>query len=183
MIILDHKGEYTVVTELTTLDGLIAGGPFAQKKAERIGVPYFPLTLENADEFVELVLTERYVAVVPLPTYGESWVNRAAIVAEVGQALMRYSARKLLEEEQLVPCLVFLDEAQLYLPEDGGLLPPEARSKANSYILSNLANAFHSLVSNGRSNGYTICFATQSLTYIAKWAIKSCQIRVFMRHV
>jgi hypothetical protein len=61
------------------------------------------------------------------------------------------------------------------------LLPPEARE--NKDVLDSLSNAYFALVSNGRSNGYTMCFATQSLTYIAKWAIKSSQIRVIMRHV
>ncbi len=181
VIVLDHKGEYVPITELTHLSGIIAGGESARKKAEKLGVSYFALTTENAYAFVEKVISEHLQAIVVLPSYGDSWLARATIVAEVGQALMRYSGRMRQEEKKVLPCLVFLDEAQLYLPQNVNLLPPEARR--NSEVLENLSNAYFALVSNGRSNGYTMCFATQSLTYIAKWAIKSSQIRVIMRHV
>jgi hypothetical protein len=181
VIVLDHKGEYAPVTELGHLNGLIAGGPRAAKKAEQNGVPFFELNTRTADAFVEKVIVGHYQAIVLLPTYGDSWLARAEIVAEVGQALMRYSGRQRLLEKKVLPCLVFLDEAQLYLPQNVNLLPPEAQK--NRDVLDNLSNAYFALVSNGRSNGYTMCFATQSLTYIAKWAIKSSQIRVIMRHV
>lgn len=180
-IVLDHKGEYPPITELGHLSGMIAGGESAERKAAQLGVPYFALTTENADAFVEMVIAEHLQAIVVLPSYGESWLAKAEIVAEVGQALMRYSGRQRQQEKKVLPCLIFLDEAQLYLPQNPNLLPPEA--KRNQDVLDNLSNAYFSLVSNGRSNGYTMCFATQSLTYIAKWAIKSCQIRVIMRHV
>lgn len=180
-IVLDHKGEYVPIAELSHLSGIIAGGPYAQKIAVKKNIPYFALTTENAEVFVERVITEHLQAVVILPSYGDTWVARAEIVAEVGQALMRYSARMRQEEQKILPCLVLLDEAQLYIPQNKDLLPPEA--KENIAVLNNLSNAFFALVSNGRSNGYTMCFATQSLTYIAKWAIKSSQIRVIMRHV
>jgi hypothetical protein len=181
VIVLDHKGEYPPIVELSHLNGLLAGGKSACSKAERLGVPSFALTTRNADAFVEKVITGHHQAIVSLPSYGDSWLERASIVAEVGQALMRYSGRMRQEEKKVLPCLVFLDEAQLYLPQNVNLLPPEARE--NKDVLDNLSNAYFALVSNGRSNGYTMCFATQSLTYIAKWAIKSSQIRVIMRHV
>lgn len=183
VILLDHKGEYTSITELSHLSGMIAGSPDAKKKSDKMGVPFYELTLGNVDEFVATVISEHRQAVIPLPSYGESWIARAEIVGEVGQALMRYSARQRAEDKSVLPCLVFLDEAQLYIPENRQLLPPEARDKESAKILNNLQNAYFALVSNGRSNGYTMCFATQSLTYIAKWAIKSCQIKIFMRHV
>ncbi len=180
-IVLDHKGEYTGIAELPYLSGIIAGGPSAVKKAQQKGVPYFELTLNNVDEFVSKVISEHLQAIVLLPSYGDRWIDRATIVAEIGQALMRYSAKQTQQDQLNLPCLVLLDEAQLYIPENNRFLPPEARQ--NAAILNNLSNSFFNLVTNGRSNGYTMCFATQSLTFIAKWAIKSCQIKVLMRHV
>lgn len=180
-IVLDHKGEYAPIAELPQLSGLIAGGAYAQKMAEKRGLSYFALTTKNADAFVKMVISEHLQAVVILPSYGDTWLGKAEIVAEVGQALMRHSARMRQEDQKVLPCLVLLDEAQLYIPQNVSLLPPEAQK--NKEVLDNLSNAFFALVSNGRSNGYTMCFATQSLTYIAKWAIKSSQIRVIMRHV
>lgn len=181
VIIFDHKGEYAPIVELSYLNGLIAGGEQAQRKATKIGASYFHLTIENAQHFVAKVFAEHCQAVIMLPSYGDSWVARAEIVAAVGQALMGYAAQRRAEEKVVLPCLVFLDEAQLYIPQNAELLPPEARE--NRRVLNALSNAFFALVSNGRSNGYTMCFATQSLTYIAKWAIKSSQIKVLMRHV
>ena len=180
-IMFDHKGEYTGIAELSYLSGLIAGGESAQRKADRIGASFFALTPANAYDFVEMVLEQHLQAIVVLPSYGPSWLARASVVASVALALQDYAENKREQEEHLVPCLVFLDEVQLYLPERAELLPPEA--KRNGQVLDTLYNAFFSLVSNGRSNGYTMCFATQSLTYIGKWAIKSCQIKVLMRHV
>jgi hypothetical protein len=181
VIIFDHKGEYAPIAELKYLGGLIAGGEVARKKAAKLGAPYCALTTDNAFEFVEGVFARRQQAVVMLPSYGNSWLARAEIVAAVGQALMDYASWQREEEKLLLPCLVVLDEAQLYIPENIRLLPPEARE--NTKVLGSLSNAFFSLVSNGRSNGFTMCFATQSLTYIGKWAIKSCQIKILMRHV
>jgi len=179
MVVCDHKGEYAPVTELPFVRGLRAG---SAELRERVGeCQYFELTVKNADVFVASVMEGRYQAIIDLPSYGDSWLERATIVAEVGQALMRYAAKQRKMGVMLLPCLVALDEAQLYLPQNVNLLPPEA--KKNTEILDSLNNAYFSLVSNGRSNGYTVVFATQSLTYIAKWAIKSCQIKIFGRHV
>jgi hypothetical protein len=180
-IVLDHKGEYTGIAELSYLSGIIAGGPTATRKAQQKGVPFFELTPNNVDEFVRKVISEHLQAIVSLPSYGDRWIDRATIVAEIGQALMRYSTEQTQQDQLNLPCLVLIDEAQLYIPENNRFLPPEARQNAN--ILNNLSNSFFNLVTNGRSNGYTMCFATQSLTFIAKWAIKSCQIKVLMRHV
>lgn len=171
VVVLDHKGEYNTVTELPFVNGLRVGAD------EGDG---FVLTPENAYEFVTLVMHHRYQAVVNLSSYGSGWVDRARIVAAVGKALMEYAEQQRRSGESLLPCLVLLDEAQLYIPQNVQLLPPEAQE--NKTVLSELSNAYFALVSNGRSNGYTMCFATQSLTYIAKWAIKSCLIRIFGRH-
>lgn len=177
VVVFDHKGEYAPITDLPFVQGMRAGSDVLQAN---IGPSCFRLIPENADKFVARVMENRSQAIIDLPSYGDGWLERAEIVAAVGQALMRWSARQRQVGGVLLPCLVFLDEAQLYIPQNVNLLPPEAQK--NREVLDSLSNAYFSLVSNGRSNGYTVCFSTQSLTYIAKWAIKSCQVKVFGRH-
>jgi hypothetical protein len=176
VVVFDHKGEYAPICDLPFVHGLRAG---SEKLTARVPSAY-NLMVDNADSFVALVMHQHHQAIVHLPSYGDGWVDRAAIVAEVGQALMRHANHCREHSIELIPCLVLLDEAQLYIPQNKNLLPPEAQK--NAEVLDNLSNAYFALVSNGRSNGYTVGFATQSLTYVAKWAIKSCQIRIFGRH-
>ena len=179
VIVLDHKGEYHTVKELQFMNALLVGssGPdYALSINEDPDV-----TAEDVDTLVEYVMQGRYQAIINLPSYGSGWLGKATISAAIGQALMRYAEKQRRLGNKLLPCLVIMDEAQLYLPQDQTLLPPEALK--NSAVLAELKNAYFALVSNGRSAGYTLGFATQSLTYIAKWAIKSSQVKIFGRHV
>jgi hypothetical protein len=176
-IVFDHKGEYKSLKDLPGTHAIIAG-----KKGN--AYTEFALTTENAYSLVEMMMGKRCRVIVNLPSYGaNSWLAKAEIVAAVAQALMAYAENQRQAGEKLLPCLVFLDEAQLYLPQDSSLLPPEATEKDNKEVLLSLKNSFFSLVSNGRSNGYTLFFATQTPTYIAKWAIKSCKVQVFGRQI
>jgi len=173
--VFDHKGEYSEIVDLPFVNGLRAGSDRLRSR-----VNCFELSADNAYDFVQLVMQERYQAIIHLPSYGDGWLDRAEVVAAVGSALMRYSAYQRECGNPIIPAIIFQDEAQLYIPQDPRMLPPEARK--NSDILDSLNNAYFALVSNGRSNGYTMCFATPSLTYVAKSMIKSCQVRVLMRH-
>jgi hypothetical protein len=172
VVLFDHKGEHETITDLPYLKGLRAG---ADPSAG------FQLTAENADEFVQLVMEQRHQAIINLPSYGLKWIERATIVSAVGRALMNYAEEKRRKRQRVMPCLVLLDEAQLYIPQDPTFLPPEAQS--NKEIQGELKNSFFALATNGRSAGYTVGFATQSLTFITKALIKSCAIQVLGRHV
>ena len=178
VIVLDHKGEYHTVKELSFMNALLVGDS-GTDYALPIGNGSDELAL-YADAFIEHVMQGRYQAIISLPSYGSGWLGKATISAAIGQALMRYAEKQRRLGNKLLPCLVIMDEAQLYLPQDQTLLPPEALE--NKATLSELKNAYFALVSNGRSAGYTLGFATQSLTYLAKWAIKSSQVRIFGRH-
>jgi hypothetical protein len=171
VFVLDHKGEYSGVKALSFMNTLLAGGE---------GNVDYVLTTKNVDDFVRLVMTRRYQAIINLPSYGSGWTGKASISAAIGQALLRYAENQWRAGQTLFPALIIMDEAQLYLPQDQTLLPPEATKNQN--ILADLKNAYFSLVSNGRSGGFTVGFATQSLTYLAKWAIKSSQVRIYGRH-
>src|SRR5579885_1632103 len=171
VFVLDHKGEYRGVKALRFMNALIAGAE---------GNVNYILTEKNVDDFVQLVMTGRYQAIITLPSYGRGWTGKASIAAATGQALMRYAENQWRHGQTLFPALIIMDEAQLYLPQDQSLLPPEAIKNQN--VLVSLKNAYFALVSNGRSAGFTVGFATQSLTYLAKWAFNSSQIRIFGRH-
>jgi hypothetical protein len=173
VIVFDHKGEYDTVKALPFMNTLLVGGR---------GAVDFVLTPDLVDEFVALVFRERYQAIISLPSYGTGWLAKANVVATVGEALMRYAEKQVSLGKRVRPCLVILDEAQLYLPQDVSLLPPEAQFHKTT-TLAALKNAYFALVTNGRSAGYTVGFATQSLTYLAKWAIKSVQVKIYGRHV
>lgn len=174
-IILDHKGEYGTMTNLPYINGLRAG---SEALVRELGPSCFELTPDNAYEFVNYVVTNEFQAIIDLPSYGKDWIDKAEMAYAVGKAMMDWGYDQPVKKRK--PCLAVLDEAQLYIPQNVNLLPPDARK--NPDLVGGLSNAFFSLVSNGRSYGFTMCFATQSLTYIAKWAIKSCQCRIFLRH-
>ncbi|GAC1694655.1 MAG: hypothetical protein PVS3B3_18870 [Ktedonobacteraceae bacterium] len=182
MIIFDHKGEYASLSAIPYLKVLQTGlfdDTLHALKVDEQG-EQFDLTVDTVDQFVEKVLTEEYQAVINLPSYGDDWIARAQVVSEVTRVIMRWAAHQ--KHTDRLPCFVFMDEAQLYLPQDMALLPREARVEEGKEIANDLINSYFKLVSNGRSNGFTVAFATQSLTYIAKAFIKSCNIKIIMKH-
>jgi hypothetical protein len=170
-VVLDHKGEYDPITELPFLNGFRVG---ATNEFD------FMLTVDNAYQLVSLVMKNHYQAVVNLPSYGDAWVDRAQIVAAVSKALMSYARNQFRQNKKPLPCLVLVDEAQLYIPQHRDLLPSEAQE--NRKALSDLNSTLYALATNGRSNGYTMLFSAPSLTFIAKAFIKSCEIKVLMKH-
>jgi Helicase HerA, central domain len=177
-VVFDHKGEYASITELDFAKGLRVG---ADSTFDFCLTGSSPETLEvYAYDLVRKIIEGRYQAVIDLPSYGLGWIERARIVSAVGKALMAYSAHRQRHGILLIPTLVVLDEAQLYLPENIKYLPSEAKN--NLDVLSDLNNAFFAMASNGRSNGYTTIISTPSLTYVAKAFIKSSQIYFFLRH-
>src|SRR5579859_2292702 len=111
-VVFDHKGEYWPVTELPFINGLRAGSASLAAKA---GPDVFVLTPESAAAFVKKVQTERKQAIIHLPSYGDNWLERAEIVSAVGRELMRYSRYERENGRTPIPCLVVMDEAQLYI--------------------------------------------------------------------
>src|SRR5579884_1625417 len=66
VIIFDHKGEYAGLVDLPFVNGLRAGSGTLRSK---IGNNCFELSAENADDFVQLVMSERHQAITHLPSY------------------------------------------------------------------------------------------------------------------
>ena len=136
---------------------------------------YFVLSVENADEFAHFVMTGKHQAIIDLPSYGDELTLAAKVIAAVLKSLMKWS--KAQGEEDRIPCLTMLDEAQVFLPQNQQLSP------LSTETLNALQGAFWQMCNMGRSLGYTMCFFTQSIANLQKWAIKNCQRKVVGIHV
>ncbi len=136
---------------------------------------YFVLSEATVDEFAHLVMTGKHQAIIDLPSYGDDLNVCAKVMASVLKSLMAWS--KAQGEDDRLPCLVMLDEAQVFLPQDQTLSPLSRET------LIMLQSAFWQMCNMGRSMGYTMCFFTQSIANLQKWAIKNCQCKVVGIHV
>ncbi len=170
-VMFDYKREYhTVVAVLP--NGIRAGHASLKESA---GPGYFVLNKETAPEFARLVMTDGYQAIVDLPSYGESLDEQGKIITAVLNALMSWS--KAQDEDGCLPCLVMLDEAHWFLPQRVELAPTLEKDTFNS-----MQSAFYGICNQGRSFGYTMCFFTQRIKNMQKWAIANCQTKVVMKH-
>lgn len=140
------------------------------------GTPgYFVLSEQNTDEFATLVMTNKHQAIIDLQSYGEDLVPACKIMAALLRSLMKWSIA--LPENAQIPCLTMLDEAQVFLPQNQQL------SVLNKETIDDLQRAWYNICNMGRSFGFTVCFFTQSIANLQKWAIKNCQCKVIGRHV
>ncbi len=76
--------------------------------------------------------------------------------------------------QERVPCVIHLDEAGYWLPQ-------EAVSYLSKETRKALADAFHKLASRGRKQGLTPFLYTQSISEVAKSAIRQAGVKVLMR--
>ncbi|GAC1628570.1 MAG: hypothetical protein NVS4B11_26660 [Ktedonobacteraceae bacterium] len=169
-VMFDLKREYHTIVDVTP-NAIRAGHMSLQGS-----IPgYFVLSVENADEFAQLVMTGKHQAIIDLPSYGEDLTAAAKVITVVVKSLMVWS--KAQAEDDRLPCLTMLDEAQVFLPQDQSLSPLSRET------LNSLQSAFWQMCNMGRSLGYTMCFFTQSIANLQKWAIKNCQRKVVGIHV
>src|SRR6266566_1410727 len=76
--------------------------------------------------------------------------------------------------QERVPCVIHLDEVGYWLPQ-------EAVSYLSKETRKALADAFHKLASRGRKQGLTPFLYTQSISEVAKSAIRQAGVKVLMR--
>lgn len=170
VVMFDLKREYHTIGDVApnairagheSLEGSIRG--------------YFVLSEATTDEFAHLVMSGKHQAIIDLPSYGDDLNVCAKVMAALLKSLMAWS--KAQGEDDRLPCLVMLDEAQVFLPQDQTLSP------LNRDTLITVQAAFWQMCNMGRSMGYTMCFFTQSIANLQKWAIKNCQCKVVGIHV
>src|SRR5260221_9896081 len=118
------------------------------------------------------IITGRLQVVVNLQAWLKDEERAAAIVYLVND-LITYTSSQ--EQSKRLPCPVFLDEAQYWLPQESvSYLSRETQRK--------LIDAFNILLSTGRKRGLTPFIFTQRIAQIDKSTI-SLGIQIFMRQV
>jgi len=118
------------------------------------------------------IIEQRLQVVVNL----QDWIkdeDRAAVIVYLVNDLMTYTSS--LEQGKRLPCPVFLDEAQYWLPQ-------ESISYLSRETQRHLLDAFNILLSTGRKRGLTPFIFTQRIAQIDKSTI-SLGIQIFMRQV
>jgi len=135
---------------------------------------YFVLSVENADEFAHFVMTGKHQAIIDLPSYG-TLTEAAKVITAVLNSFLAWA--KAQGEDNCIPCLMMLDEAQMFLPQNVQL------STLSAETINTLQAAFFQMCNMGRSLGYTVCLFTQSIANLQKWAIRNCQRKVVGIHV
>ncbi len=135
---------------------------------------YVVLSVENADEFAQFVMTGKHQAIIDLPSYG-TLTEAAKVITAVLNSFLSWA--KAQGEDNCIPCLMMLDEAQMFLPQNVQL------STLSAETINTLQAAFFQMCNMGRSLGYTVCFFTQSIANLQKWAIRNCQRKVVGIHV
>ena len=80
------------------------------------------------------------------------------------------------EGEEPTPCLIFLDEAEYWLPQ-------AQPSYLSVHTYKRLLDAFHTLATMGRSRGLAPVIATQRIAKVNKDIIAQAEMHVFMKAV
>jgi hypothetical protein len=173
-IILDYKREFYTLREVVEDSFCWAGH---ESFASEAGDSYYSLNKDNARELAEIITAFRFTTVVDVPSYA----GRANDLAETITALLNglMDVAQHTAEHDRLPCLIFVDEAHNFWPEERKLSAFSTIKKEN---FDALQGAHNRIVTGGRSYGYTMYLATQRLPNIAKWAIAPLQLKIVMRH-
>ena len=185
--------------DLLTSEGLIAFGVKGSGKSNLLA-----LLVEQLGRFLlpQLILdTEReYQSLVPLLPRGvlatasrcpsgadilhhglqvvldlQSWESDETAADAVCRLIDElFTTTNTLAPAERVPCVIHLDEAGYWLPQD-------AVTYLSKEMRKTLATAFHTLATRGRKQGLTLFLYTQSISEVAKSAIRQAGVKVLMR--
>ncbi len=105
----------------------------------------------------------------------QSWQTDEAAALSLCQLIEElFIATTAIAPQERVPCVLHLDEAGYWLPQEAVTYLSKETRKA-------LADAFHKLASRGRKQGLTPFLYTQSISEVAKSAIRQAGVKVLMR--
>src|SRR5450755_3202754 len=165
--------------DLLTAEGLIAFGVKGSGKSNLLA-----LLVEQLGRFLlpQLIIdTEReYQSLAHLLPRGviaalQSWQSDEAAALSLCQLIEElFTATTAIAPHERVPCVIHLDEAAYWLPQEAVVYLSKETRKA-------LADAFHKLASRGRKQGLTSFLYTQSISEVAKSAIRQAGVKVLMR--
>lgn len=168
MLIGDPDGDYDTLPLL--LDRcVIAGHPDWSAKDNYQGY-YWDVNLENAFQTGEYLLEIGYQVVLSMRSYPTK-EEAAQVLVLIIRGLFSWAEAQ--PKNRRVPCLVFLDEAQKFLPENG------VATTLSKATISSMLSAFDDLNSIGRKRGLTPCLFTQRIAQIRKSAISGTEVWFF----
>jgi uncharacterized protein len=98
----------------------------------------------------------------------------ASLICVIVEELLETVA--LTPEGELAPCLVFLDEAEYWLPQS-------QPSYLSGHTYKRLLDAFHTLATMGRSRGLSPVIATQRIAKVNKDIIAQAEMNILMKAV
>src|SRR5215471_6619105 len=105
----------------------------------------------------------------------QSWdTDEAAGLAMCQLIHELFTAASSVAPQDRVPCVIHLDEAAYWLPQEGASYLSKETRKA-------LTDAFHKLASRGRKQGLTPFLYTQSISEVDKSVIRQAGVKVLMR--
>ncbi len=165
MAIFDDAQDYASLPEI--LEHAVVAGDLNWTERWRYQDYYWEVTEENAEEVGYLILEERIQLILQIHTY-KSLEEAARIMCNMIQGMFAWADEK--EPSKRIPCMVFLDEAQRYLPQDQSVSPiAKEETKA-------LLRWFDALNSRGRKKGFTPAIFTQRPAQTQKPAIAGSEI-------
>lgn len=165
MAIFDDAQDYASLPEV--LERAVVAGSPSWTEQWRYQDYYWEVTEENAEEIGYLIFEDRIQLILQIHTY-ETLEIAARIMCRIIKGMFAWADER--EPSQRVPCMVFLDEAQRYLPQDQSVSPiAKEETKA-------LLKAFDALNSIGRKKGFTPAIFTQRPAQIQKPAIVGSEI-------
>ncbi|MGB8344976.1 MAG: hypothetical protein WCD86_08835, partial [Ktedonobacteraceae bacterium] len=168
-VVFDLEGDYQSVVEVVPT-GYEAGGQTVESEAD--SARYLTIDAENASEMAAVILSGGYQVVVDLASYPDD-ETRATIMTRLISGLMRYAER--LPNESRVPCLVFIDEAAHWFPQQA------AMSYLSPAFQSALTRAVFEMVTMGRKRGIIPAFFTQRPADFDKRLAAQADVLILMR--
>jgi len=165
MAIFDDCQDYASLPEILP-HAVIAGIPEWTERW-RYQDYYWDVTEENAEEIGYLILEDRIQLILQIHTY-PSLEEAARIMCSIIKGMFAWADER--DPSKRVPCMVFLDEAQRYLPQDRSVSPIAQEETLK------LARWFDALNSIGRKKGFTPALFTLRPAQVLKPAIVGSEI-------
>ncbi|HEX3640610.1 MAG TPA: DUF87 domain-containing protein, partial [Ktedonobacteraceae bacterium] len=165
-LVCDPEEEYVTLPSVLRERCVIAGPPTWGEKW-RYQDLYWEVTEENAAEVGYLILDEGWQVVLQVGAY-ETLELAATIMVSVIKGMFAWADDH--DPCKRVPCLIFLDEAQYFLPQNE-TVSSIAKEEANS-----LLKIFMDVNARGRKRGLTPAIFTQRIAQVRKEVIAGSEI-------
>ena len=172
MVLFDTEDEYSGLINKKYLPrGYHVGSAELQQESPHLD-NYIALDIENAYAFGQAILDGGLQVVINL----RSWMDEdaALIMSEVIEGLNAWEQDR--QGEERIPCMVFLDEAQKWLPQNTG---DKYVSKETQTLLHHAF--FDILVARGGKRGFGLVVAAQRYSQLNKNVLQSLWKFLFLQ--